>query len=358
MKIVSKYFLKEIFKTYLLTLTAIVGIFSIFHFLDELGNNYPLDKKIEYLALSIPSIANEVFTISILISTIIFFSKLGLNKEIQIFFTGGLSNHFLVKKALIIIFTLSLLSLSIGELFSPYFMNKALQTKAIASSGNFQSSSENFWIKQDSQFISLNIDEGNSNYKDILVFDLNKDNSLKKLISSKNASILNKQLVINKPKVMEVINSNHSNLKEVSEMEILKEKVNISLSSSEIKSLQRDLRTVDMAFLVKAIFLSRSNNFKNNKIISEFFNRITKPFYALGMILISIPFVLKIDRNASLGRASFIGIVLAIGFNLFSKIFNILSLKFGVNIYFASLIPTVLVIVIGYFLMRLKLEKL
>jgi len=126
MLILSKYLFKQFFKVYLITLIAMIGIFSIFHLLDELGNNYPLMDKLKYIAYSIPAIGSTIYSLAILIAAIIVFGNLNSNKELQIFLTAGLSIKVILIKFIYLTFFFSIFSLTITEIFSPYFTDRAL----------------------------------------------------------------------------------------------------------------------------------------------------------------------------------------------------------------------------------------
>jgi len=356
MLILSKYLFKQFVKVYLITLFAMIGIFSIFHLLDELSNSYPLIDKLLYIAYSIPAIGSTIFSLAILISSIVVFGNLNSNKELQIFLTAGLSIKLLLKKFIFITFFFSISSLIIIEIFSPYFTDRAMEIKANASGQNYNKSSKNFWLEQDKKFI--NIIYANEKFKraKVRIYELDEKNSLQFFLESDNSSFDNNRLILRNPKKINI--RNKGKYQSISLQNSIEENYDIYFSSEELGSLSKDLRTLTIYELIQSIFFSKNFSQKHREMIVEFFARLTKPLYAFGMILIALPFVLNFDRNRTIGSSIFLGISIAIIFNLLTKILNIFSIDHGFNVYFASTLPSLFVIVLGLLVMIKKLKKL
>jgi len=355
MKVIKKYLLKEILISYLFSLIALVSLFSIFHLLDELENEYPFIEKLKYILFSIPSVANNIFPLAILVGAIVVIGRLNSNREIQIFLSGGFSILNLIKRTTLITLTISLISIFVGESFSPYFTERALRIKAIASGKNYSVSETEFWLKKDNVIVNLNKPSGSELINEINIYELDHEKKLKKFITSNEVNITQSQLSLIRPSQIEI-----KNLKGKYKFEnIVSNQFDsgTSFTEKDINSLAKDQRTIMFFDLLDSIIFSMSNGLNNQVLISEFFTRVTKPLYALGMTLIAITFVINFDRAKSIGGGVFAGISLAIVFNLVTKLLNILSIKFGINIYVASLLPTLLILLLGLMFFYKKFGK-
>ena len=356
MLILSKYLFKQFFKVYLITLVAMIGIFSIFHLLDELGNNYSLLIKLQYIAYSIPAIGNTIFTLAILIAAIIVFGGLNSNKELQIFLTAGLSIKFILIKVIFLTFFFSVSSLTISEIFSPYFTDRALEIKAVASRQTYNKSSNNFWLKQDKKFINMIYDDKRSKQSKISIYELDENNNLVHFLESSEPIFEKNKLTLHHPK--KIIIESKGIYQSISKETPIEENYSVFFSNEDLSALSKDLRTLTIYQLIQSIFFS--NNFSQGYkgMIVEFFARITKPLYVFGMVLIALPFVLNFDRNRSMGGLIFIGISIAIIFNLVTKILHVLSIDHGFNVYLTSTLPSIFLIIFGFLVVIKKLKKL
>ena len=86
---ITKYLTLEIIKSYLLILLILVSIFSLFLFIEELNNNYPVSSIIEYVILSMPSTAGLLSTLALFIGSILVIGRLNSNKEMQVLLSAG-----------------------------------------------------------------------------------------------------------------------------------------------------------------------------------------------------------------------------------------------------------------------------
>ena len=356
MLILSKYLFKQFFRVYLITLIAMIGIFSIFHLLDELGNNYPLMDKLRYIAYSIPAIGSNIFTLAILIAAIIVFGNLNSNKELQIFLTAGLSIKIILIKFIYLTFLFSIFSLTITEVFSPYFTDRALEIKANASGQNYNKSSKNLWLKQDKKFINIIHGNKKSKQSEVNIYELDENSNLIHFLSSNKSFFDNNKLILHSPKKINTITEGR--YQSIFTETPIEENYEIYFSNEELGTLSKDLRTLTIYELIQSIFFSNNFYQEHREMIAEFFARLTKPLYVFGMLLIALTFVLNFDRNRSMGGLIFMGISIAIIFNLATRIINVLSIDYGFNVYFASTLPSLFVIFIGLLLVIKKLKKL
>jgi len=127
MLVIDKYITKEIFKLSLIVLLALVIVFSVFHFLEELDNKYPISEKFRYIFYSLPVFSNLISMLAVFIASTIFIGQLNSRREMQVIFTSGISYSIFIKKIVVVIFFVSILFSSLGEIYSPYFYEKSNQ---------------------------------------------------------------------------------------------------------------------------------------------------------------------------------------------------------------------------------------
>jgi len=352
MGILNKYLLFMILKKTIFSLTALVLIFSFFKFLDELNHinqtDYEMSDVIAHTIFLIPTISNSLLTISFLLGTTFALGTLNSNKEIQIFLTGGISYTTLISKAikfnllLVVIFQIFL------ETFSPlsYQIAQSIKNEKMGMSSSTEAI--NFWTKRDSQFIFFDILTNNK----VSLFEVDSNNLINitegynpifkdKTLTIKNLTIKK----INQDKKFAIINEIPS-----------QNSIEIPLSENDLLILRKDYQEMSVVELIKALAISLHNSIESKNYFHELISRIIKPINLLGMILIAIPFILKLDRTVSIGRMLFVSISIGILSNLITKVLTMTSNYFDNLSELLVFVPSLMLILLGVFLSRKNLS--
>jgi len=351
----NRFFFKEISKNSLLILFILVTIFSLLHFLEELSNNYPIKAKVEYIFLSIPSNADLLSSLAILIGSIVFIGRLASNMELVIFFTGGMKSKEFIKKILLVTFLLSVIFSIIGEFLSPVFYEKSRQVKSIASGQVYSISDKGIWLKKDDLIINIGNTNDGKNFSDITIYEFNNKN-LSNYISSKSGELIDSRLVLKNFDLLQINNNLNTNLNYLSSLS--KNKVEIGLNSGEISSLSKDLKTMSIMALINHTLFLRSYALSYDKYLVEIFDRISKPFITTGLLALAIPFVLRINRTIALGKMIFLSISLALAFNLLAKTLNIFVFNFGLGVLTSQLLKIGLILIFAIISLRKTVSKI
>jgi len=336
-KILNRYLFWEILRNSILYICLLVLIFSLFHFLDELGKDYSMNAKIEYILYSMPVTTDMLAGLAIFMASIITIGNLNARRELQIFFVGGVSFLSFIKKVVLISFSLSFLMLILGQIYSPFFSEKSLRVKAEATGQTFNNSDENIWIKKDNLFINIDTSTGGSEFSGISMFETDIENNLIKFSNSEKGYLEKQHL--------KVIDTSIIHLEKIDKSEFVMQNPSknrgelLLVDLTRINTLKKDERTMNLLELIEAAIFISSSGLKNEVYIAEIFSRLTRPFITVGLVLISIPIILNLRRNSSLTKMILIGISLALVFNLFSKLMGLYAVSFGLNVFLASLLP-------------------
>jgi len=340
MRIVSKYIFKEITKAYLISLFILVSIFSIFNFLEELGDHYPLESKIYFVVLSLPSTTYLLFSLAMIIGTLIAIGNLNSNKELSIILTGGISRIRLIKTILNLVLVISLISITLSEIFSPTFYEKAIQLKAIASGKNYSNSSNNIWLIKKNTFVNIDKINNQDNIENISLFDFDKNNNLVSYLVGDNAVVKDKRMILsNKFKTKINLKNGIYSYNALS----LEDKVSLDLNKNQIRNLERDVKAMNLYDLFSTIFFLKQDNLENEIFVREIIFRLLQPINIISLIIIAIPLVMRIKRNVSIGNMIFAGISLSLVFHLLTRFFDALTTAYEFNVYISSFIPTLIV---------------
>jgi len=352
MLVLDRYLAKEIFKLSLIVLLALVVVFSVFHFLEELDNNYPVTEKFRYILYSLPVFAGLISMLAVFIGSTVFIGQLNSRREMQVIFTSGVSYKVFIKKIGTVIFIVSILFSIFGEIFSPFFYEKSNQIKSIASGKPITNKVKNIWLSKDKIFIKIDSTIDGNKFNGVHIYEFNPENILSKYVTSNEAYLEDQSLKIPIANSLEIISDSG-----VSKQKHSMEKFNMILNTDQLQNLKNDLSSMNLIELIESAKFTNSYGLHSDDYIHEILSRITKPLIALGLFLIAMPMVVNFNRNVSIGNMVFISIAIALLFNLLVRIFGVYASNFGLNVYLTTLLPIALVYLVGFLNLNMLMKR-
>jgi len=354
MKILDKYLLFYIVKSSFLALFSLVLIFIFFQFIEELGEidkrSYTLSKAIEYISFLIPSFFNSLVVLSILIGTVFSIGQLNSNKELQIYHTGSISQKDIIIKTLKYPFLLSTGLIIFLELITPQTLTFASQIKNQSLGKNSFQETNKAWFKKENEILFLNKDINDNYY--FKLFNIESINLLD-LTIGEEAYFSGNNLVAGDLKKIE-FNNNESFFAPIESFP--DNDINFNLDFDDVNSLNKDPKTMSFFELLKIAKPSFKNGNNGKEFITEILFRVIRPLTLVGMILVAIPFILNFQKNISIGKRIFLSIVIGIVTHLFTKIASAVSLKFDGIILVGPIIPTLILILTGVLLIKIRFK--
>lgn len=160
MSILFRYVSREVLSATLLAALALLGLFSFFDFVSELGDahsaTYTPFLALLYVTLNTPVRLYELVPVALLIGGLFAWNRLALGAEFSVMRTAGLSMYRLVAWMLMLGAFLGALTLMLGEYVTPYAEQAAKQLKARATTGvvarEFRTG---LWAKDGNTFINI-----------------------------------------------------------------------------------------------------------------------------------------------------------------------------------------------------------
>jgi len=350
MKILDKYLFYSIFKAFLAVHIGLVLILSFLSFFDEINEiqetGYTINEALKYVVLLMPSFSNNLIILSIMIGTIFAIGRLNSNKEIQIFLTGAISLKNIIFKCLFYPFLISVIFIIFSEITAPKLAHLANNNKNYALGKAVLTESDFFWTKRNNNFILINR-SGKDNF--FQIFNIDSDSSLLSYdfvnyVKSNTPPFSGYTLKFNKDK--KTISKNEISVDENNYDEII---------DQSTKAFDKKLQEMSVIELFEATFYAYKNHLKTGDYNNELTARFIRPFTLVGMILISLPFVLNFNRDVSIGKRVFIALTIGVITHLTTKILSVLTIKFAFLEVIGIVIPTIILLSMGYVLVRVRL---
>ena len=357
MKIKDRYIAKTILSYTLVVMIVWLGIYSFFNFLSELnsvGNeNYTILSAFQFIILQMPEVAYDQASALILLGCILGMGHLAATGQLLIFRVSGASvlkiTWLTVKNAMLFLFILIL----IGETFAPTLAQYAESERMHAlGQTSFSGSKDGFWIRDGENFINVENNVDGRIFDGITVFEVDKENKIRRIIRSDNGVFDGKTLNLNETDIFSVTSNN------VYENISLKERnsynKNVAFDQDLIASLEKEPKDLSTYTIIKQIQFLTENKLRASVFEVELYNRMVKPLTLIAMILISMLFIFGSTRDITLGRKIFVGVSIGLSFELISRLGGAFSLSFEISPFLSSFVPSLLAIVIAIFILISK----
>lgn len=341
MSVLFRYVSREILLAFVLAALALLGLFSFFDFINELGSthkySYSALVALAYVALNIPVRLYELAPVALLIGSLFAWNRLALASEFTVMRTGGLSMYRLVSWMLLLGLVVGTLTLMFGEYVTPHTERVAKLLKARATTGvvarEFRTG---LWAKDGTTFINIREMHPDASLLDVNLYIFDRDFHLQSMRHAQQA----------------VWREGRWLLQQVSETRIGSERTEtVHLPDQEWKSaITPDLLSVLMVApnrmsittLHAYIRHLRENHQEASRYEIALWHKIIYPAAAPIMLLLALAFAYRPPRTGGAGGRLLIGVLLGLGFHLLNRLVAQMAQLLGWSPPVAALVPVLL----------------
>jgi len=334
-----------------------VGIYAFFNFIDEVKfigqGDYTTTKAAIYVLADLPAVIYSHSSVVILLGCLLALGYLASTSQLVIVRGGGVSimqiAKIVIRSAILFIAVI----IFIGEIISPITTQYAESSRAKALGNNISViNQQGFWIKDGNSIINVKKNFGGHVFGDITLIKLSEPNQLDSVAYSKKA-IFNGNNLDFENTINYELNRNDKFVSIQSE-QYKKYNTQVSFDQELIASLKKEPHELSTWNLYKQISFLTNNNLTAKAFEVELYKRIMKPITLIAMLLFSMLFIFGSLRDSSLGKKIFLGVMISLFFELASRIGGMLSLRFDYNPLLSASIPTAIVLVVAFILLRRK----
>jgi len=357
MKIRDRYITKTLLSYTIIVLIVWVSIYSLFNFLSELNsvgkNGYSILSALTYIILQLPEVAYKQASPIILLGCILGIGHLATTGQLLIFRVSGASILRITIQTLKISLIFIIFFISIGEFLAPISSNYAEISKATAMGKASTSQSQNgFWIRDGVNFINVKNNIDGSLLIGITVIEVSSSNTIERVVKSEKALFDGSSLDMNGAKIFSIDDS--SFFDEVSLKERNSYNKIVSFDQDLVKSLEKEPEDLSTWTLFKQIRFLTDNKLRAGVFEVELYNRLIQPVTLIAMVLIAMLFIFGSTRDVSMGRKIFFGVVLALSFEMFSRVASAMALSLNFSPLLSSIVPSILIMFIAITLLIQK----
>jgi lipopolysaccharide export system permease protein len=347
MKVLTRYFSSQIYRSIAFTLLAFLSLFAFFDLMNELGSvgrgPYQLEHALIYVTLGLPAYAYELMPIVALIGTIFVMAQLAARSEFTVMRASSLSIFDALRLLMRIALVLVVFTFVLGEVVSPRCNDFREQFKRRIQGSLFSAEFRSgLWAKDlirdpasgqiiGSRFLNANKIESDGSIRDISLFEFDSKMHLVYRASAKRAVFQGDEVWL---------------LSDVDEQKFSAEPIGKdqrqpdaisrrNLPSKQIRSeITPDILSVMLADpkLMSALDLAQySHHLKKNQQRSEQYDialwtKLLYPITPLVMMVLALPFAYLQARSGGLSLKVFVGIMIGMGFHLTNSLFSHIGL--------------------------------
>ena len=358
MKILDRYIVKTMAFYTLSVMFIWLGVYAFLNFINEANSighaDYTAINAMFYVVLDLPSVAYAHSSVIILLGSLLALGHLAATSQLIIVRSSGTSimgiTTIVVKVALVFISVLILM----GELIAPMATEYAENSRSKALGQNVQTKSQQgFWVKDNNSIIHVNKNFDGHLFGDVTLIKLKNSNTLESVTHADSAIFDGKNLKLEQGDNYQ-ISKNQKKFYRIEPDYLKQKKIQVSFDQEFISSLSKEPYELSTWHLLKKINFLAENNLATDAFEVELYKRIVKPFTLVAMIIFSMLFVFGSLRDASLGKKVFLGLMLSLTFELFSRIGSVLSLRLDYNHFLIASIPTLIVLIFALILLKRK----
>lgn len=347
MNTLARYLSGEIIKSTLFVFALLLALFAFFDVLNQLQDigkgRYQLWMVFLFVGLSLPARIYELFPIATLIGSLHALSQLSSNSEYTVIRASGVSNLGVVKMLLPAGLLFAVLTYVFGEYIAPPAERAANHLRLQATNSVVaQEFRSGLWVKEDSSFINVREVLPDNRLSDIRIYQFDEEFNLEKITRAETG-----EFIAGNDWMMRNITETNISTNGVDLIHTDSRKWRTVLSPNILSVLLVAPEHMPAADLYAYIQHLSHNKQKTSRYEIALWNKLSYPFTAFSMMLLSLPFSQTQRRSTNVGLKLFIGIMLGLAFHFINSLFKHLGLLYDWPPLLSAIMITLVVLSLG-----------
>ncbi len=353
MKEIDYYIGKSTTLNALLVLVVLIGLFTFFSFIDEIDDigqgDYDAFKALQYVLLQSPRRLYELFPIAALLGVLLSLGMMANHSELTVMRASGISINRIYWSTMKAIGFMMVIVIILGEWVAPYSERQAQHLRSIAKAERIALQTRyGFWARDGNMFINIRDIQGGGRLGNISLFEFEKNGKMHTITHSQHANYQQKD----KTWILEDSQQNRFFKDRIVTNHIEQAQIGSLLNPELIGILILKPERLSVWDLYQYIDYLKENSQRSAQYELAFWGKVVYPVLVAVMTFLAIPFVFGSLRTVPVGQRIMIGALLGIGFHIFNQTIGHIGLIYNMSPLGSAVIPSVLFLMIGVFLMR------
>jgi len=350
MPILDRYVGLTVLKSIVLVLAIIVGLDALSAFIDEVQNTsgqYTFVDVIGYVLLTVPRRIYEFVPFAALIGCLVGLGQLASTSEIVVMRSGGVSIARLVWIVMQPTLLVACAGFLIGEYVGPAMEQIAESQKAIARSKSDRPARRGgVWKREGDTYFNIEAVGANDIVYGIKLLEFDSDFRLRLALRAERAVFREEKWTMEA-----VVKTEFGRTRTI-------QTVHASLPwDTGITPDLLSMVVIDPQFL-PVTDLYRYSRYLNKQGLDAddyrlaMWKKLLQPLAVAGLVIVAISFIFGPLRDGTMGFRIFSGVIIGIVFRTVQDLLGPASLVFGFSPVLAAVLPIVLCVVAGVFMLR------
>ena len=355
MNTLDRYIGKSILGSIFATLLTLVGLSAIIKFVEQFRSvgkgTYDIWQAVAFTGLTIPKDIETFFPMAALLGALMALGNLASRSELVVMQAAGFSRFKIGMAVMKTALPLVLLTMVIGEWGIPQTEQFARDMRARALSGGSMLSMKNgVWAKDGNNFVFVRRVMDDAKLNDIYIYTFDQHRNLTELKHANQASYSEDE---SKWTLRQV---NHSMISkdEITTSNRLSEKWETNLTPDKLGAVSLRPTSLSISGLYNYISFLRETGQDVSRFELTFWRKIFQPVSVGVMMLLALSFIFGSLRSVTAGARIVTGICFGFLFYVVNEIFGQMSVVYNMPAVFGALMPSLLFIVMIWWLLSRK----
>ncbi len=353
MNTLDRYIGKSILGAIFATLLTLVGLSAIIKFVEQFRSvgkgTYDVMQASLYTVLTIPKDIETFFPMAALLGALIALGNLASRSELIVMQASGFSRlkiGFAVMKTAL---PLVIITMVIGEWGIPQTEQFARDMRAKALAGGSMLLVRNgVWAKDGNDFIYVREIQDNKQLRDVYIYRFDDNRRLKQLSHANQAVFEDNQWKLQQINISELFENEVKTTNKLNDVW----KTNLTPDKLGIVSLRPT--SLSITGLSNYIVFLKETGQDSKKFELTYWRKLFQPLSVGVMMLLALSFIFGPLRSVTAGARIVTGICFGFLFYVVNEIFGPLSLVYKVPPLFGALMPSILFLIITWWLLSRK----
>ena len=346
----DRYIGKSVAVAILAVLGIILGLASLFAFIDEMGDisdSYTVFDAGKYVALTAPRRVYDMLPMAALIGCLIGLGSLASSSELTIMRAAGVSIGRIVWAVMKPMLVLMVVGVLVGEYVAPLAENKAQAERSLAlGSGDAQSGKHGMWHRQGDEFIHINTVQPQGLLYGVTRYRFDDQRHMLSASFARKAQYDGEHWQLSDVTTT-VFHAERSEVVKAAE-----ERWNVSLTPQLLSTVIVAPEALSISGLWGYIHYLADQGLNNGQYWLAFWVKVLQPLVTAALVLMAISFIFGPLRSVTLGQRVFTGVLVGFVFRIAQDLLGPASLVFGFPPLLAVVLPAAICAVAGVWLLR------
>jgi lipopolysaccharide export system permease protein len=373
MSIARNYLAKEIYRSTLVVMLALMGLFSFFTLveqLDAVSEVFPLTALLYVEALALPARLYELLPIGVLIGAILALAGLAHRNELAILRVSGLGAMGLLGMLWVISIPLIALAILVSEVITPAaeirYSEANLVLRGKVQGGRLVSG---YWFKEPmqnsgSRVINIGRLLSTGEVADLSIYEFDDGINLSRRVQAKRGlfeegqmTLLDITRTVIPVDAMSALAKGIAPDAPIVQIEsVEKSQLDTSLTPARLVARIATPERMSLSVLWDYIGYLKSNQIDASRQVVAVWRKLAYPFTLIVMLTIAAPVSYMQSRRGGVGAKIFIGILVGTVFFMISQLMLNVGLLYGWHPVVTALLPSVVVFILAIAIM-LRMQR-